>query len=146
MSPELVLLPAEQLPDSALVPLTFAPGRRTYGILERLDDERELALVWVPRRGPPLELDPARGRGTVGTSDSPAPAWLVPTFADLVLPGSPLTLGGRVVGVALDPALDPGALVSVGRLRRFLDRGPARAAPPRTGHPSRPGRGYPPGV
>ncbi len=114
VTPETIVTRAGFLGESILVPVEAAPGLVTYGVVEARDPESDLALVWLPRSGPPLKLA-ADGTGGEGVP------WL-PVAAGSSGPrgGAPLMAGREVVGIAGDTTLDPP--VPLVTLRAFLDR------------------------
>jgi len=105
VDPDLILTATALLADSSLVAVTLDDGRRIYGVVEAEDADLGLALVYVPRPGPPLALAESDGlpRAAGAYLDDPA--------------GLPLLVDGAVAAITTGDAVVP-----AGGMRRLLER------------------------
>ncbi len=109
-----VLTLTRALPAGSLVPVETGDGRRLYGLVDARDEALGLALLWVPRPGPPLAW--ARGEGTG------SPALLLPRADVAVRAGAPVVVGEGVLAMVGAVRPDRSPLIHAGDLRRFTAR------------------------
>ncbi|GBD43753.1 hypothetical protein HRbin40_01233 [bacterium HR40] len=95
IGPEHLLTLARTLPTTTLVPVGVAPGLVTYGLVESRDEARDLALLWVPRRGEPLRLADSGGAGGAPLGS--------PFAASDELPGAPVVDARGVTAIRRAP-------------------------------------------
>ena len=107
VTPEHVVAPAEALGHSSLVVVRYPDGMRAHGLIEVVDNDLGLALLYLPRPGQPL---PRQGVA------SPAPT-------DVSAPGTPWGVGGQVSGLFVnDPLAATPRWVDAVTLDRFVAR------------------------
>ncbi len=108
---EHIAAPLSALAQSSLVPVRYPDGMAAYGMVELVDDELGLALIYLPRHGEA----PARA---VAASTPPPPAARINTS-----PGVPLVDGDRIVGLfVVDSLTAEPRWVSAAELDRFVGR------------------------
>jgi hypothetical protein len=104
---EHVVAPAEALGHSSLVVVRYPDGMRAHGLVEVVDDDLSLALLYLPRPGQPLPR-----QGVV----SPAPT-------GVSAPGTPWGVGGQVSGLFVNhPLTATPRWVDAVTLDRFVAR------------------------
>ncbi len=104
---EHIVVPAEAVGRSSLVAVRYPDGMRAHGLVELIDGQLGLALVYLPRRGEPLPLHRA---------PSPAPDTTSP-------PGMPWVVDGGVSGLFVsDAATSMPRWIDATRLDRFVAR------------------------
>jgi hypothetical protein len=104
---EHVVAPAEALGHSSLVVVRYPDGMRAHGLVEVVDDDLGLALLYLPRPGQPLPR-----QGVV----SPAPT-------GVSAPGTPWGVGGQVSGLFVNhPLTATPRWVDAVTLDRFVAR------------------------
>jgi len=131
VAPELLLTVAHALPDGSLIPVEDAEGRLSYALVERSDPLTDLALLWVPREGPPLPLaDRAASGGESAAEQQSGPELWLPEQAAPERLGAPVVLEGRLLAVVREDRTRPWELAPAPLIRRLLDRGGAEIAAP----------------
>lgn len=102
-----VVAPAEALGHSSLVAVRYPDGMRAHGLVELVDDDLGLALIFLPRPGKPLPRH---------TGPSPAPTTSGPA-------GVPWHLDGLVTGLFVtDPQSSGRQWVDAASLEKFIAR------------------------
>lgn len=108
---EHIAAPVSALARSSLVPVRYPDGMAAYGMVELVDDELGLALIYLPRRGEVLERAFA--------ASAPPPPALRPGTP----PGVPLVDDDRIVGLfVVDSLTAEPRWVSARELDRFVGR------------------------
>jgi hypothetical protein len=104
---EHIVAPAAALGHSSLVAVRHPDGMRAHGLVEIVDDELGLALIYLPRRGAPLPRRMAAGA---------APSIAGPS-------GTPSSEEGRISGVFVgDPETGITRWIDAVTLERFVAR------------------------
>lgn len=94
--------------SSSMIEIRTHAGEVIYGMLERLDPQRDLALVRVQRAGPPVHV----AAGAAAGEGAP------PAGAAATGPGTPLVRGGELVGLVVHE--EAGQNVDGGEIAAFL--------------------------
>ena len=104
---EHVVVPAAALGHSSLITVRYPDGVRAHGLVEIVDEELGLALVYLPRTGAALPLHPARSAAPAATGE----------------PGMPWRDGEAVIGLFVtDPQTAGPRWIDSPTLDRFVGK------------------------
>jgi hypothetical protein len=96
---EHIVVPAEALGRSSLIAVRYPDGMRTHGLVELVDDDLGLALVYLPRTGEPLSRR-MTGNEAPQHGGQPGMPWITEGVIGGVFVNDPRTASPSFIGAA----------------------------------------------